>query len=150
MFGSFLERAGMIQLFTDVSLGLFGGTRGGPAKVAVFASGMMGTINGSGIANVVTVGQFTIPLMKRYGYPAYFAGAVEATSSMGGQIMPPVMGAVAFIMAETINVPYTTICIAAIVPAVLYYYSAFWAVHLEAGKRGLVGLSKDETPSPLK
>src|SRR5664279_2057235 len=86
-------------------------------------AGMMGTINGSGIANVVTVGQFTIPLMKRFGYPAYFAGAVEATSSMGGQIMPPVMGAVAFIMAETINVSYSTICVAAIVPAVLYYYS---------------------------
>ena len=109
----------------------------------------MGTINGSGIANVVTVGQFTIPLMKRFGYPAYFAGAVEATSSMGGQIMPPVMGAVAFIMAETINVPYSTVCIAAIVPALLYYYSAFWAVHLEAGKRGLVGLPKDETPNPI-
>ena len=150
LFGAFLERAGMINLFTDVAMGTVGHARGGPAKVAVIASGMMGTINGSGIANVVTVGQFTIPLMKRYGYPAYFAGAVEATSSMGGQIMPPVMGAVAFIMAETINVPYTTVCIAAIVPAVLYYYSAFWAVHLEAGKRGLIGLSKDETPSPLK
>jgi TRAP transporter 4TM/12TM fusion protein len=150
LFGAFLERAGMITLFTDVAMGTVGHARGGPAKVAVIASGMMGTINGSGIANVVTVGQFTIPLMKRYGYPAYFAGAVEATSSMGGQIMPPVMGAVAFIMAETINVPYTTVCIAAIVPAVLYYYSAFWAVHLEAGKRGLIGLSKDETPNPLK
>ena len=107
----------MIGLFTDVAMGTVGHARGGPAKVAVIASGMMGTINGSGIANVVTVGQFTIPLMKRFGYPAYFAGAVEATSSMGGQIMPPVMGAVAFIMAETINVPYSTICIAAIVPA---------------------------------
>ena len=144
LFGAFLERAGMIGLFTDVAMGTVGHARGGPAKVAVIASGMMGTINGSGIANVVTVGQFTIPLMKRYGYPAYFAGAVEATSSMGGQIMPPVMGAVAFIMAETINVPYSTICIAAIVPAMLYYYSAFWAVHLEAGKRGLVGLPKDQ------
>jgi TRAP transporter 4TM/12TM fusion protein len=150
LFGAFLERAGMITLFTDVAMGTVGHARGGPAKVAVIASGMMGTINGSGIANVVTVGQFTIPLMKRYGYPAYFAGAVEATSSMGGQIMPPVMGAVAFIMAETINVPYATVCIAAIVPAILYYYSAFWAVHLEAGKRGLVGLSKEETPSPMK
>ncbi len=149
LFGAFLERAGMITLFTDLAMGTVGHARGGPAKVAVIASGMMGTINGSGIANVVTVGQFTIPLMKRYGYPAYFAGAVEATSSMGGQIMPPVMGAVAFIMAETINVSYSTVCIAAIVPAVLYYYSAFWAVHLEAGKRGLVGLSKDECPSPL-
>jgi TRAP transporter 4TM/12TM fusion protein len=149
LFGAFLERAGMIGLFTDLAMGTVGHARGGPAKVAVISSGLMGTINGSGIANVVTVGQFTIPLMKRFGYPAYFAGAVEATSSMGGQIMPPVMGAVAFIMAETINVPYSTVCIAAIVPALLYYYSAFWAVHLEAGKRGLVGLSKDETPSPI-
>ena len=149
LFGAFLERAGMIGLFTDVAMGTVGHARGGPAKVAVIASGMMGTINGSGIANVVTVGQFTIPLMKRYGYPAYFAGAVEATSSMGGQIMPPVMGAVAFIMAETINVPYSTICVAAIVPALLYYYSAFWAVHLEAGKRGLVGLAKDDCPNPI-
>jgi TRAP transporter 4TM/12TM fusion protein len=149
LFGAFLERAGMITLFTDVAMGTVGHARGGPAKVAVISSGLMGTINGSGIANVVTVGQFTIPLMKRFGYPAYFAGAVEATSSMGGQIMPPVMGAVAFIMAETINVPYSTVCIAAIVPAVLYYYSAFWAVHLEAGKRGLVGLPKDQTPSPI-
>ena len=149
LFGSFLERAGMIGLFTDVAMGTVGHARGGPAKVAVIASGMMGTINGSGIANVVTVGQFTIPLMKRYGYPAYFAGAVEATSSMGGQIMPPVMGAVAFIMAETINVPYSTICVAAIVPALLYYYSAFWAVHLEAGKRGLVGLAKGDCPNPI-
>ncbi|MFA6267408.1 MAG: TRAP transporter permease [Pseudolabrys sp.] len=149
LFGAFLERAGMITLFTDLAMGTVGHARGGPAKVAVISSGLMGTINGSGIANVVTVGQFTIPLMKRYGYPAYFAGAVEATSSMGGQIMPPVMGAVAFIMAETINVPYLDVCIAALVPAVLYYYSAFWAVHLEAGKRGLVGLSKDQTPSPI-
>ncbi len=149
LFGSFLERAGMIQLFTDVSLGLFGRTRGGPAKVAVVASGMMGTISGSGVANVVTVGQFTIPLMIRFGYRRAFAAGVEATASMGGQIMPPVMGAVAFIMAETINVPYSTVCIAAIVPAVLYYYSAFWAVHLEAGKRGLVGLAKDKCPSPI-
>ena len=104
LFGSFLERAGMIQLFTDVSLGLFGRTRGGPAKVAVFASGMMGTISGSGVANVVTVGQFTIPLMIKFGYRRAFAAGVEATASMGGQIMPPVMGAVAFIMAETLGV----------------------------------------------
>jgi TRAP transporter 4TM/12TM fusion protein len=149
LFGAFLERAGMIGLFTDLAMGTVGHARGGPAKVAVISSGLMGTINGSGIANVVTVGQFTIPLMKRFGYPAYFAGAVEATSSMGGQIMPPVMGAVAFIMAETINVPYSTVCIAAIVPAMLYYYSAFWAVHLEAGKRGLIGLPKDQTPNPI-
>jgi TRAP transporter 4TM/12TM fusion protein len=146
LFGAFLERAGMISLFTDLAMGTVGHARGGPAKVAVISSRLMGTINGSGIANVVTVGQFTIPLMKRFGYPAYFAGAVEAIPSMGGQIMPPVMGAVAFIMAETINVPYSAVCIAAVVPAVLYYYSAFWAVHLEAGKRGLVGLPKGPMP----
>ncbi len=149
LFGAFLERAGMIRLFTDVAMGTVGHARGGPAKVSVISSGLMGTINGSGVANVVTTGQFTIPLMKHFGYPAFFAGAVEATSSMGGQIMPPVMGAVAFIMAETLDVPYVTICIAAIVPAMLYYYSAFWSVHLEAGKRGLHGLPKEECPSAL-
>jgi TRAP transporter 4TM/12TM fusion protein len=105
LFGSFLERAGMIRLFTDVAMGAFGAARGGPAKVSVFSSALMGTISGSGVANVVSTGQFTIPLMKRFGYRPAFAGGVEATASMGGQIMPPVMGAVAFIMAETINVP---------------------------------------------
>lgn len=150
LFGSFLERAGMIQLFTDVSLGLFGRTRGGPAKVAVFASGMMGTISGSGVANVVTVGQFTIPLMIRFGYRRAFAAGVEATASMGGQIMPPVMGAVAFIMAETLGVQYSEIVRAAAIPAVLYFASAFWMVHLEAGKRGLIGMKRSETPSAWK
>ena len=147
LFGSFLERAGMIQLFTDVSLGLFGGTRGGAAKVAVFASGMMGTISGSGVANVVTVGQFTIPLMIRFGYRRAFAAGVEATASMGGQIMPPVMGAVAFIMAETLGVDYSVIVKAAVIPAILYFASAFWMVHLEAGKHGLVGMKRSEIPS---
>src|SRR3569623_1307561 len=122
LFGSFLERAGMIQLFTDVSLGLFGGTRGGPAKVAVVASGMMGTISGSGVANVVTVGQIT----------------------------PPVMGAVAFIMAETLGVHYSVIVQAAVIPAILYFGSAFWMVHLEAGKYGLVGMKKEEVPNAWK
>ena len=147
MFGSFLERAGMIQLFTDVSLGLFGGTRGGPAKVAVVASGMMGTISGSGVANVVTVGQFTIPLMIRFGYRRAFAAGVEATASMGGQIMPPVMGAVAFIMAETLGVDYMVVVRAAVIPALLYFASAFWMVHLEAGKHGLKGMDRAEMPS---
>ena len=147
LFGSFLERAGMIQLFTDFSLGLFGGTRGGPAKVAVVASGMMGTISGSGVANVVTVGQFTIPLMIRFGYRRAFAAGVEATASMGGQIMPPVMGAVAFIMAETLGVQYSVIVQAAVIPAILYFASAFWMVHLEAGKYGLVGMKKEEIPN---
>ncbi|MGE5338019.1 MAG: TRAP transporter permease [Gemmatimonadota bacterium] len=148
LFGTFLEHAGMINLFNSVALGFVGHARGGPAKVAVISSGMMGTISGSGVANVLTVGQFTIPLMKRFGYSPIFAGAVEATSSMGGQIMPPVMGAVAFIMAETLNVPYVTIVQAAVVPAVLYYLTAFWMVHLEAGRAGLLGLPKEDCPNP--
>ncbi len=150
LFGSFLERAGMIKLFTDVSLGWVGHARGGAAKVAVISSGMMGTISGSGVANVVTTGQFTIPLMKRFGYRPAFAGGVEATSSMGGQIMPPVMGAVAFIMAETLGIEYYEVVKAAIIPAILYFASAFWMVHLEAGKRGLMGLPRSELPSPLR
>ncbi len=149
LFGAFLEKAGMIRLFTDVALGLFGHKRGGPAKVAVFSSGLMGTISGSGVANVVTTGQFTIPLMMRFGYRPAFAGGVEATASMGGQIMPPVMGAVAFIMAETLGVPYAEVVKAALIPAVLYFVSAFWMVHLEAGRAGLHGLPKAELPSAL-
>jgi TRAP transporter 4TM/12TM fusion protein len=148
LFGAFLEQAGMIKLFTDFALGTVGHTRGGPAKVSVVTSGMMGTINGSGVANVVTTGQFTIPLMKRFGYRPEFAGGVEATSSMGGQIMPPVMGAVAFIMAETIGVAYVEIVKAAIIPAILYFVTAFWMVHLEAGRCGLHGIPKDECPNP--
>ncbi len=148
LFGSFLEQAGMIRLFTDFALGTVGHTRGGPAKVAVISSGLMGTISGSGVANVVTTGQFTIPLMKRFGYSSAFAGGVEATASMGGQIMPPVMGAVAFIMAETINVPYIEIVKAAVIPAILYFVTAFWMVHLEAGHKNLMGLAKEDCPNP--
>ncbi|KFE35531.1 TRAP transporter permease [Thioclava atlantica] len=150
LFGSFLEKAGMIKLFTDVSLGLVGHRMGGAAKVSVLSSGLMGTISGSGVANVVTTGQFTIPLMKRFGYRPAFAGGVEATSSMGGQIMPPVMGAVAFIMAETLGVDYVEVVKAALIPAILYFAGAFWMVHLEAGKRDLRGLAKSELPSPRK
>ncbi|MHC8306310.1 TRAP transporter permease [Pseudomonas sp. PB3P13] len=149
LFGSFLEQAGMIKLFTDFAMGIFGHKLGGPAKVAVVSSALMGTITGSGIANVVTTGQFTIPLMKRFGYRAAFAGGVEATSSMGSQIMPPVMGAVAFIMAETINVPYVEVAKAALIPAVLYFGSVFWMVHLEAKRSNLQGLPKDQCPSAL-
>ena len=147
LFGSFLEQAGMIRLFTDFAMGLFGHRAGGPAKVSVVSSALMGTITGSGVANVVTTGQFTIPLMKRFGYRAAFAGGVEATSSMGSQIMPPVMGAVAFIMAETINVPYVEVAKAALIPALLYFGSVFWMVHLEARRSKLNGLPKDECPS---
>ena len=147
LFGSFMERAGVIDFFNDLAMAMFGGARGGPGKVCVASSALMGTVSGSGVANVVASGQFTIPLMKRFGFPAAFAGGVEATSSMGGQIMPPVMGAVAFIMAETIGVPYSDIVIAAIVPALLYFAACFWSVHLEAGKRGLLGLPRSELPS---
>mgnify|MGYP005854565013 CR=1 FL=1 len=149
LFGAFLERAGMIRLFTDVSLGLVGHRLGGAGKVSVLSSGLMGTISGSGVANVVTTGQFTIPLMKRFGYSPGFAGGVEATASMGGQIMPPVMGAVAFIMAETLGVRYVEVVKAAVIPAILYFGAAFWMVHLEAGRKGLRGLDRGELPSPL-
>ena len=150
LFGAFLERAGMIKLFTDVSLGLVGHKQGGAAKVAVVSSGLMGTISGSGVANVVTTGQFTIPLMKSFGYRSAFAGGVESTASMGGQLMPPVMGAVAFIMAETLGVEYVEVVKAALIPALLYFASAFWMVHLEAGRHGLKGMAKADLPSPLK
>ncbi|TIH10473.1 TRAP transporter permease [Pseudomonas leptonychotis] len=148
LFGAFLEQAGMIKLFTDFAMGLFGHKLGGPAKVSVVSSALMGTITGSGVANVVTTGQFTIPLMKRFGYKSAFAGGVEATSSMGSQIMPPIMGAVAFIMAETINVPFFEVAKAALVPALLYFGSVFWMVHLEAKRANLRGLPKDQCPNP--
>jgi TRAP transporter 4TM/12TM fusion protein len=148
LFGAFLEQAGMIRLFTDFAMGYFGHKTGGPAKVSVVSSALMGTITGSGVANVVTTGQFTIPLMKRFGYRPAFAGGVEATASMGSQLMPPVMGAVAFIMAETIDVPFHEIAKAALVPALLYFGSVFWMVHLEAKRAGLAGLPKDECPDP--
>lgn len=148
LFGAFLEQAGMIKLFTDFALGFFGHKLGGPAKVSVVSSALMGTITGSGVANVVTTGQFTIPLMKRFGYKSAFAGGVEATSSMGSQIMPPVMGAVAFIMAETINVPFVEVAKAALLPAMLYFGSVFLMVHLEAKRAGLKGLPKDQCPNP--
>ncbi|MDQ2634302.1 MAG: TRAP transporter permease [Pseudomonadota bacterium] len=148
VFAAFLERAGMIALFNDFALGLVGSWRGGPAQVCVLSSALMGTISGSGVANVVASGQFTIPLMKRFGFRSEFAGGVEATSSMGGQIMPPVMGAVAFIMAETLNIPYADVVKAAIIPAMLYFGVCFWMVHLEAGKVGLAGMPKAELPNP--
>ncbi|MER8436722.1 TRAP transporter permease [Mesorhizobium sp. M1312] len=148
VFAAFLERAGMIALFNDFALGLVGTWRGGPAQVCVLSSALMGTISGSGVANVVASGQFTIPLMKRFGFRAAFAGAVEATSSMGGQIMPPVMGAVAFIMAETLNIPYAEVVKAAIIPALLYFGACFWQVYLEAGKAGLQGMAKADLPNP--
>ncbi len=147
LFGAFMEKAGVIDFFNDISMAVFGDKQGGPGKVCVASSALMGTVSGSGVANVVASGQFTIPLMKRFGFSSAFAGGVEATSSMGGQIMPPVMGAVAFIMAETIDVPYSKIVEAAIIPALLYFASCYLAVHLEAGKRHLRGLPKSELPN---
>ncbi|MBC2886236.1 TRAP transporter permease [Ochrobactrum sp. CM-21-5] len=149
LFGAFLERAGMIQLFNDIAMGTVGASRGGPAKVSVISSALMGTINGSGVANVVTTGAFTIPLMKRSGFRPAFAGGVEAVASMGGQIMPPVMGAVAFIMAETLGLAYVEVVKAAIVPAILYFITVFVMVDLEARRLGMKGLNKDDMPSAI-
>ena len=146
VFSAYLERAGMLDLFNDIALGAVGHTQGGPAKVCIISSALMGTINGSGVANVVASGQFTIPLMKRFGFTSAFAGGVEATSSMGGQIAPPVMGAVAFIMAETIGVPYADVAWAAIIPASLYFITSYVIVHLEAGRLGLKGMGRAELP----
>jgi TRAP transporter 4TM/12TM fusion protein len=146
LLGAYLEQAGIISFFSDLAMSVVGHTKGGPAKVAVFSSGLLGMVNGSAIANVVTTGAFTIPLMKRTGFRAAFAGAVEATASMGGQIMPPVMGAVAFIMSDTLAIPYVDICKAAVIPAVLYFLGVAVMVHFEAGRTGLKGLSRGELP----
>jgi len=147
LFGAFLNRTGMGQLFNDSAMAISGHTAGGPAKVAVISSGFLGSINGSAIANVVTTGSFTIPLMKKTGYTKNFSGAVEAAASVGGQILPPVMGATAFIMAETLGMPYVQIAIAAIIPGLLYYLGVITVVHLRAKRRGLRGLSRKELPS---
>jgi TRAP transporter 4TM/12TM fusion protein len=146
LFGSFLEKAGVMQLFNDLSMALVGRKLGGAAKVSVVSSGFMGMVNGSGVANVLTTGQFTIPMMKRFGYRPVFAGALEAAASMGGQIMPPVMGAAAFIMAETLGISYLEVCKAAAIPATLYFVSAYWMAHLEAARHNLRGLPASECP----
>ncbi len=146
LFGSFLEQTGMGRFIIDLSMALAGGSTGGPAKVAVLSSGLMGSISGSSVANVCTTGMFTIPLMKSVGYKPYFAGAVEAVASTGGQIMPPVMGAAAFIMAEFLGVPYIHVALAAIVPALLYYFAVLVQVHLEATRLGLKGLPREKLP----
>jgi len=146
LLGAYLEQAGIISFFSDLAMSLVGHTKGGPAKVAVFSSSLLGMVNGSAIANVVTTGAFTIPLMKRTGFRPEFAGAVEATASMGGQIMPPVMGAVAFIMADTLGIPYVSICKAAAIPAVLYFLAVAFMVHFEAGKTGLTGIPREQLP----
>ncbi|MDD3539020.1 MAG: TRAP transporter permease [Atribacterota bacterium] len=146
LFGSVLNKTGMGKFFIDLSMALAGHTTGGPAKVAVIASGFMGSINGSSVANVVTTGSFTIPLMKSIGYKKDFAGAVEAAASTGGQIMPPVMGAAAFVMSEFLEIPYIKIAAAAIIPAIIYYIAVITMVHLEACKYDLKGLPKERLP----
>lgn len=149
LLGAFAKRTGLGDLFIDLALSLTGKTTGGPAKAAVVSSGLMGSISGSSVANTVTTGSFTIPLMKKVGYNSKFAAAVEASASTGGQIMPPIMGAAAFIMAEFIGVPYVTIAKAAILPAILYYITVGLMVHFEAKKQGLEGMSDDLIPKFL-
>lgn len=146
LFGAFLSVTGMSKVFNDLAMALAGSSRGGPAKVSVLASGFMGSISGSTSANVVTTGAFTIPLMKKTGYEKYFAAAVEAAASTGGQIMPPVMGSASFIMADALGVPYTTILKSALIPAILYYLGVWIMVDLRARKLNLSGLPKNTLP----
>ena len=146
LFGAVLNKTGMGKFFIDLSMALAGHTTGGPAKVAVIASGFMGSVSGSSVANVVTTGSFTIPLMKSIGYKKDFAGAVEAAASTGGQIMPPVMGAAAFVMSEFLEIPYIKIAAAAVIPAIIYYVAVMIMVHLEACKYGLKGLPRERLP----
>ena len=148
LFGAFLHSTGLGKFFIDLALGAAGRFVGGPAKVAVLASGFFGTISGSSVANTVSTGTFTIPLMKSVGYRGAFAGAVEAASSTGGQIMPPIMGAAAFIMAQFLGVGYVEIAKAALIPALLYYLAVGFMVHMEAKRLGLKGIPKDRLPKP--
>ncbi|MDX9897580.1 MAG: TRAP transporter permease [Spirochaetia bacterium] len=147
LFGAYLEKTGLGQYFIDLANSIAGRASGGPAKVAVLSSGLMGTVSGSSVANVVGTGSFTIPMMKRLGYSPEFAGAVEATASTGGQLMPPIMGAAAFLMAEMTGIPYVRIIGAAVIPAMLYYFGVWAGVHFEAKKLGLRGLTKEELPN---
>lgn len=147
LFGAFLERTGVGQYFNELALAIAGRSVGGPAKVAVFSSALQGTISGSSVANVVTSGSFTIPMMKRLGYRKEFAGAVEAAASTGGQIMPPIMGAAAFIMAEFTGIDYWKIAVSAAIPAILYFTGIWIMVHFEARRIGLKGLKKEEIPN---
>ena len=146
LFGAFLKYSGFSRFINDISLTLVGRSPGGPAKVAVIASALMGMINGSAVANVATTGTITIPLMKKTGYQKEFAGAVEAVASTGGQFTPPIMGAVGFVMAEFMSVSYTKVMLAAMIPAFLYYLGLLWSVHLEARRLGLSGLSPENIP----
>lgn len=147
IFGGFLEKSGVGEYFIDFAQAMTGTAAGGPAKIAVVSSALFGSISGSAVANVYGTGSFTIPLMKRIGYKPYFAAAVEAVASTGGQIMPPVMGAGAFVMAALLGVPFKTIMIAAVLPALLYYGTVLLMVHLTAVRDGLEGLPEEELPS---
>lgn len=149
LYGSFLQRSGAGKFFTDLAFSLTGWARGGPAKAAVISSCFFGMISGSSVANTVTTGTFTIPLMKKMGYPPHFAGAVEASASTMGQIMPPIMGAGAFIMAEFLGVPYFKVCLAAMIPATLSFFAIFMQVHYRAVLMGIQGIPRKELP-PLK
>lgn len=150
LFGAYLEQTGVSKFFMDFCNSIAGASPGGPAKVAVISSGLMGTVSGSSVANVVGTGNFTIPMMVKLGYKREFAGAVEATASTGGQLMPPIMGAAAFLMAEMTGIPYITIVYGAIIPALLYYIGIWCGVHFEALRDGLKGLPKDEVPNTIK
>jgi len=147
VFGAFLRSSGVGAYFIQFANSIVGWARGGPAKVAIISSSLFGTVSGSSAANVVGTGSFTIPMMKNMGYKAHFAGAVEAVASTGGQIMPPVMGAGAFLMAEILGVPYVKVLVAAILPAAMYYLAVYFMVDFEAAKTGLVGLPKEKLPS---
>ncbi|GAB4234580.1 MAG: TRAP transporter permease [Methyloligellaceae bacterium] len=147
IFGAFVERMGVGQLFMDFAVALTGRSIGGPAKVACVTSSLFGTVSGSAVANVMTTGTFSIPLMKKTGFRPAFAGAVEAVASTGGQIMPPIMGAAAFVMAEYLSIPYLKVAAYALVPSVLFYWAVFAAVHFEAKRSGMTGLPKEECPS---
>ncbi|MBX9905874.1 MAG: TRAP transporter permease [Burkholderiales bacterium] len=147
LFGAFMEKSGTGQLFMDFALSITGHTAGGPGKVAVVSSSLFGTVSGSAVANVMVDGPMTIPLMKRTGFKPSFAAAVEATASTGGQIMPPVMGAAAFVMAEFLAVPYAQVALWAVIPAILYYLAVFFAVHFEAKRHGLHGVPRNELPA---
>jgi TRAP transporter 4TM/12TM fusion protein len=146
IFGAFLEQSGTGQFFMDFATSLVGGSKGGPGKISCVSSCLFGTISGSAVANVMVDGWLTIPLMKRTGFKHEFAAAVEATASTGGQIMPPVMGAAAFVIAEFTGIPYIDICKHALIPALLYYLALFMAVHFEATKTGILGIPKEERP----
>ena len=141
-----LDKTGIGQFFIDICNAIAGSFDGGPAKVAVLTSAMFGTVSGSSVSNTVGTGSFTIPMMKSLGYRSEFAGAVEASASTGGQIMPPIMGAASFLMADSLGIPYMEVAKAAIIPAILYFTGIFIMVHLEAKKTGLKGLPKESLP----